>query len=209
VTSAIVPDTFWQFVPMQPRKSSPYDMSGNLARLSVCAAASLIAGYSGATCLNNENTSVPESTPTSSHIVHPDGTLTAPATGLMWKRCLEGQTLVDGVCNGAPTFFTWPDALDAADATSFAGHGDWRLPNPKELLSIIEDRCAAPGLNFNLFPITGDFGVFGTFGMWTATPTALFAQDTYYLIWILFSDGVVFATSDLQEIPLLLVRDLP
>lgn len=184
-------------------------MSGNRARVSVCAVASLIAGHSWATCLNRENTSVPESTPTSSHIVHPDGTLTAPATGLMWKRCLEGQTLVDDVCDGAPTFFMWPDALGAAAATSFAGHSDWRVPNPKELLSIIEDRCAAPGLNFDLFPITGDFGTFGDFVMWTATPTALFDADTYYLIWIMHSDGVVFGESDLQSIPLLLVRDLP
>jgi hypothetical protein len=171
--------------------------------------ASLIASYSGASCLNRENTSVPESTPTSSHIVHTDGTLTALATGLMWKRCLEGQTLVDGFCAGMPIIYEWADALAAAHAATYAGYGDWRLPNPKELLSIVEDRCAAPGLNADLFPISTDVGLGGVFGMWSATPTALFAQDTFYLVWLLVNDGVVFATSNLSEVPALLVRDLP
>lgn len=194
---------------MQPRKCSSYAMSGNFVKFSVSVVASLIAGYAGATCLNRENTSVPESTPTSSYSVLPDGTLTAPTTGLMWKRCLEGQTLVDGVCEGTPTTYTWADALGAADAVSFAGHGDWRLPNPKELLTVVEDRCAAPGLNADLFPISGDFGVFGTFGIWTATPTALTAQDTFHQVWVLLSDGVLWPTSDLAGLPVLLVRDLP
>ena len=178
-------------------------MSSHIVRFSVCALVCLLAGHSEATCPNRENTSVPESTPTSSYTIHPDGTLTAPAAGLMWKRCLEGQTLVDGVCQGTPTAYTWADALGAAHAASFAGHGDWRLPNPKELLSIIEDRCADPGLNADLFPI------YSGFGSWTATPTALFAQDTFYLVWALAGDGVIFATSELQELPALLVRDLP
>jgi hypothetical protein len=184
-------------------------MPRKVAKLSFCMVASLIASYSGASCLNRENTSVPESTPTSSHIVHTDGTLTALATGLMWKRCLEGQTLVDGFCAGMPIIYEWADALAAAHAATYAGYGDWRLPNPKELLSIVEDRCAAPGLNADLFPISTDVGLGGVFGMWSATPTALFAQDTFYLVWLLVNDGVVFATSNLSEVPALLVRDRP
>jgi hypothetical protein len=184
-------------------------MAGIFVKLSVSVAAILIAGHSEATCLGRENTSVPESTPTSNYTVHPDGTLSASAAGLMWKRCLEGQTLVDGVCEGAPTIYTWPDALGAAHAASFAGHGDWRLPNPKELLTIFEDRCAAPGLNGDLFPISGDFGVFGVFGMWTATPAALLAQDLFDEAWLLINDGGLTRTSKFQEIPVLLVRDLP
>lgn len=167
------------------------------------ALASLLAGYSEATCLNRENTSVPESTPTSSYTVLPDGTLTAPATGLMWKRCLEGQTLVDGVCEGTPTTYTWADALGAAHAVSFAGHSDWRLPNPKELLTIFEDRCAAPGLNADLFPISGAFGI------WTATPTALVSQDLFDEAWLFANDGALTRTSKNQEIAVLLVRILP
>ena len=156
-----------------------------------------------ATCLTGENTSVPVSTPSSSYAVFPDGTLAAPATGLMWKRCLEGQTLSGDVCEGAPSTYTWADALGAAQAASFAGHSDWRLPNPKELLSIFEDRCAAPALNADLFPITG------LFGAWTATPTALVMQDVFDEPWLLTLDGVLTRTSKYQVIPVLLVRDLP
>jgi hypothetical protein len=170
----------------------------------VCALmAGLVAGHVEATCLNRENTSVPESTPTSNHIVHPDGTVTAPATGLMWKRCLEGQALVDDVCEGMPTTYMWPDAFAIAQATSFAGHNDWRLPNPKELLTIFEDRCAAPALNADLFPISGLFGIR------TATPATLTADGSYYLTWVLAWDGELGFTSDLMDIPVLLVRDLP
>jgi hypothetical protein len=178
-------------------------MSSNRAKLSVSALASLLAGYSEATCLNRENTSVPESTPTSNYSILPDGTLTAPATGLMWKRCLEGQTLAVGVCEGTPTTYTWADALGTAHAVSFAGHSDWRLPNPKELLTIIEDRCAGPGLNADLFPISGVFGI------WTATPTALIAQDVFDEAWLLINDGALTRTSKYQLIPILLVRNLP
>lgn len=178
-------------------------MSNNIVLLSVSALASLLAGHSEATCLNRENTSVPESTPTSSYSVLPDGTLTATATGLMWKRCLEGQAFTGGACEGAPTTYTWADALGAAHAVSFAGHSDWRLPNPKELLTIFEDRCAGPALNADLFPISGDFGI------WTATPTALLLQGVFDEAWLLTYDGALTRTSKYQSIPILLVRNLP
>lgn len=178
-------------------------MSNHRARLSVIALASLFVGHAEATCLNRENTSVPESTPTMNYSILPDGTLTAPDTGLMWKRCLEGQTLTGGVCEGTSTIYTWAEALGAANAVSFAGHSDWRLPNPKELLTIFEDRCAAPALNADLFPISGDFG------MWTATPTAILRLDLYDEVWMFTGGGALWRISKHQTIPILLVRDLP
>lgn len=178
-------------------------MSRRRARLSVSALASLLAGHSEATCLNTENTSLPESTPTQNYSVLPDGTLAAPATGLMWKRCLEGQTLTDGVCEGTPTIYSWADALGIAHSVTFAGHSDWRLPNPKELLSIFEDRCASPGLNADLFPISGNFG------LWTTTPADIFLQDVLLEAWLLNFNGVLMRKSPNTSIPVLLVRDLP
>lgn len=175
----------------EPQSSSPVAATAGLAN------------QAEATCLNRENTSVPQSTPTSRYTVFPDGTLAAPATGLMWKRCLEGQTLNGDVCEGAPSTYMWADALGAAQAASFAGHSDWRLPNPKELLTIFEDRCAAPALNADLFPISGSVSA------WTATPTALLMQDVFDEPWLLTFDGVVTRTSKFQTIPVLLVRDLP
>jgi hypothetical protein len=187
---------------MQTPSSSIITMISIVARLSLIALAGLLAVHAEATCLNRENTSVPESTPTSRFAIHPDGTLVAPATGLMWKRCLEGQTLSGNMCQGTPTWYTWTDALAVAQAATFAGHADWRLPNPKELMSIIEDRCAAPALNAELFPISG------MFGLWKSTPTALMVLDIVDEIWLVDFDGYLVATSENQQIQVLLVRDL-
>ncbi|MEZ4649872.1 MAG: DUF1566 domain-containing protein [Candidatus Eisenbacteria bacterium] len=55
-----------------------------------------------------------------------DGTITDSATGLMWMQ----------EDNGAGV--TWEDALSYSESLSFAGHDDWRLPNAKELQSIVD-----------------------------------------------------------------------
>lgn len=176
---------------------------GGAARLAVVVVAMLLGGYSQARCINRANTSVPESTPTSKYTVNADGTVTAPTTRLMWKRCLEGQTLSGGVCSGVPTYYVWADALAAANSSEFAGHDDWRLPNPKELFSIVEDRCGAPVLNADLFPISGIFGV------WSSTPMGIGYDDFLGWIWMMSLEGFVEVTSSIQEIQVLLVRDVP
>lgn len=69
-----------------------------------------------------------QSTPTTGFTDHGDGTLTHIATGLMWKKCVEG--LGGAACDsGAVSTFTWQAALQLADGYSFAGYNDWRIPN--------------------------------------------------------------------------------
>jgi len=55
-----------------------------------------------------------------------DGTVADVASGLMWTR----------EDSGAP--MSWPDALAYAEACTCAGYNDWRLPNAKELQSIVD-----------------------------------------------------------------------
>jgi hypothetical protein len=55
-----------------------------------------------------------------------DGTVTDLATGLMWLQEDNGAGL------------NWQDALAWAEGLSFAGHDDWRLPDVKELQSIVD-----------------------------------------------------------------------
>lgn len=158
-----------------------------------------------ATCANFENVAIPESVLTASFDVLPDGTVAAPRTGLMWMRCFVGQTLTDSVCQGEPSTYNWPDAMAAAHALNFAGHNDWRVPNLKELLSIIDDRCAGPSLNADLFPI-----LFVDFWIWSSTPTAILLTNQYDEVWLLNGAGQMFKSSgNLTWIPLLLVRNLP
>ena len=55
-----------------------------------------------------------------------DGTITDQATGLMWMK------------NDGATAMSWQDALSYAEGWVFSGHSDWRLPDVKELQSIVD-----------------------------------------------------------------------
>lgn len=55
-----------------------------------------------------------------------DGTVTDRATGLMWTKGDSAKGM------------TWKDALAYASSLRLAGHSDWRLPNAKELQSIVD-----------------------------------------------------------------------
>lgn len=55
-----------------------------------------------------------------------DATITDKATGLTWQKADNGE----GV--------NWQGALAYAENLTLAGHDDWRLPNAKELQSIID-----------------------------------------------------------------------
>ena len=89
-----------------------------------------------------------------------DGSITDNNTGLMWEK----KTL-DGTIHDQNTIYTWTDAVAVhvaeLNTIAFAGHTDWRLPNVRELLSIVHyekfgpevsaafndgcvDGCAAP-----------------------------------------------------------------
>ncbi len=88
-----------------------------------------------------------------------NGTATHLKTGLIWMRCALGQSWISTstpstlkLCTGNPTAYTWGAALRAARGYSFAGYSDWRLPNAKELATIIEERCYGPSLNETVFP---------------------------------------------------------
>lgn len=55
-----------------------------------------------------------------------DGTITDRATGLMWQKADSGKGL------------NWQQALAYAASLRTAGYTDWRLPNAKELQSIVD-----------------------------------------------------------------------
>ena len=55
-----------------------------------------------------------------------DGTITDQSTGLIWQKVDSGRGL------------NWQDALAYAEKLVLAGKSDWRLPNAKELQSILD-----------------------------------------------------------------------
>ncbi|HEY0301601.1 MAG TPA: DUF1566 domain-containing protein [Rhizomicrobium sp.] len=133
------------------------------------------------------NANVIESTPSSEFTVHDDGTVTHNATGLMWKRCAEG--LSGAACEtGMSTVLSWQNALqtaNTANAAAFAGYTDWRLPNQKELESIIEYCGRLPAINQDVFPATPSL----TF--WSSTTIVKFPAAAWE---VEFSDGSTNST---------------
>jgi len=96
---------------------------------------------------------IPSSTPTERFVENGDGTVTDNDTGLMWMKCSLGQS--DPDCSGGSVAaYTWKEALDIADSYTFAGYSDWRIPNVKELRTIVEQRCYYPSVNLAIFPET-------------------------------------------------------
>jgi hypothetical protein len=55
-----------------------------------------------------------------------DGTISDRSTGLMWQKIDSGTTM------------NWKDALEYAENLEHVGYDDWRLPNAKELQSIVD-----------------------------------------------------------------------
>ena len=55
-----------------------------------------------------------------------DDTITDAATGLMWQQ------------SDSLTGLNWEDALQYAESSTLGGYSDWRLPNAKELQSLVD-----------------------------------------------------------------------
>ena len=123
-------------------------------------------------------------TPTSRFTDHGNGTVTDTRTGLTWKRCPEGYDFSDSGTPVDPSddscsvlgtaSFTWQAALQQAATVNagggYVGQSDWRLPNIKELTSIVEWACSQPPINETLFPDT-PIGFFWSSSTRVSSPT--------------------------------------
>lgn len=128
--------------------------------------------YAAQTC----DDSVAQTTPTSAFTDNGNGTVTDNYTGLMWKKCVEGLSGNDCGTGTAQTF-TWQMALQqvvTVNADPSQTYDDWRLPNIKELTSIVELHCHSPAANLTLFPAAPDDVDMNTAFVWSSTPSSIY-----------------------------------
>jgi hypothetical protein len=74
-----------------------------------------------------------------------DGTITDNATGLEWvANPAANPPNIGGT-------YTWANALTTCEGLDYAGHQDWRLPNVRELQSIVDYGTFSPSIDTNFF----------------------------------------------------------
>lgn len=94
-----------------------------------------------------------------------NGTVTDKATGLMWQKTDDGNT------------YNWVEALQMAKNSKIAGYEDWRLPNTKELQSIVDyDKETFPAIDENFFECTNEDSWF-----WSSTTQGDFKYTACYI----------------------------
>jgi hypothetical protein len=164
----------------------------------VAAALALALGQgASAACQGGENPAVPASTPSERFVDQGNGLVLHLPTRLIWQRCPLGQSWTGTACSGEADLLDWSAALQTADAHEQAGFDDWRLPDRKELASIVETRCHSPAVNGAIFP---DHPISA---FWTASP----ASDAADAAWSIdFVEGAIQFESDSQLRAVRLVR---
>jgi hypothetical protein len=76
-----------------------------------------------------------------------DGTVTDDLTGLMWMKNADAGNDCDGVDTGPQDWNTALASCAQCNTNVFAGYTDWRLPNVRELSSLIDFSEVDPGLS--------------------------------------------------------------
>lgn len=146
------------------------------------------------------NNAVTATAPDSRYQDNGDGTVSDLYTGLMWQRCSGGQSGSD-CASGSANTFTWDLALQQPQTVNsgggFAGYTDWRLPDSKELESLVEEACWSPAINVTFFPNTLNAWY------WSSSPSA----DSSDYAWVVsFDNGNAYGSNRSSSFHVRLVR---
>jgi hypothetical protein len=125
-----------------------------------------------------------------SFVDNANGTVTDNATGLTWMQSDSGAGM------------NWSDALAYCEALDFAGATDWRLPNVKELQSIVDyslspdtTNSAAIDLIFNVTAITNEAGQTDYPFFWSSTTHANSAGGGTFAAYFSFGRAMGYMNS--------------
>ncbi len=127
-----------------------------------------------------------------------DGTITDTATGLMWSRADSGEGL------------DWEDALawvQQKNKENYLGYNDWRLPNAKELQSIVDytrspqtTNSAAIAPVFKVTPIIDERGEMDYPFYWTSTTHVDAAGGGRSAIYIAFGEALGYMMNSWMDV---------
>ena len=135
----------------------------------ILASSQLSAQEVEATCLS----SIAATAPSEDFVLRDNGETWQISTNLIWMRCAYGQTWDGDSCSGEAEPLTWLQALELSRAFSSNGSNAWRLPNVKELSSIVERACLRPAINAEVFPNTPSDN------FWSSTPSLMEQTQTW------------------------------
>ena len=120
-----------------------------------------------------------------------DGTVTDKTTGLMWQQ-------------DSSISLNWEDALSYSESLSIGGYTDWRMPNIKELRSLVDNSRYNPAINITYFP-----GADSEF-YWSSTSSVYLYRNAWGVD---FSNGVCstvisspFSSNKTEKAPIRAVR---
>jgi len=102
---------------------------------------------------------------------HGDGTVMDNGTGLMWQQEVDDLWRKD-----------WEAALAYCESLDLAGHTDWRLPDVKELRSLVDNTRHDPAIDTTYFPDANSSYY------WTSST---YTQSPSYAWRVLFIDGYI------------------
>lgn len=152
------PDGFAQSVVLLDGHVEPAPKNSGHATPMLVSGAPFISAGEPPLCGDRENPEIFPSTAGAFELLA-EGLVRDNRTDLVWDRCSIGQDM-DGegekiTCNGEAQPMGWNEALQRVrelNEQNYRGHDDWRMPNIKELLSIMERRCGMPVLDVRVFP---------------------------------------------------------
>ncbi|OJF75858.1 MAG: hypothetical protein BKP49_10390 [Treponema sp. CETP13] len=149
-----------------------YNIDGSSSDFSISAGVRAVRGEEGVYGVNNfDNTSA--------------YTITDNATGLMWSKYDDGYinddgTIMDDTDEGWGEGKTWTDTLtwvQTMNDASYGGHDDWRLPDVKELQSIVEyEKTVLPALDDGYFTLSREDCF-----VWSSTTCGDFTEMADYI----------------------------
>lgn len=114
-----------------------------------------------------------------------DGTVTDSATGLMWQQADNGKGVL------------WAEGLKICQDLSLGGHNDWRMPNAKELGSIVDYTRSpmttdSPAIDpvFQSTSITNEAGSKDWPFYWSSTTHLAYPSNANEAVYFAFGKGM-------------------